>query len=207
MKINALLFASVGLISSSFAASTLNLRNFSGVSVGLPIVNSEGAAVAVNSFHANAGYFNTTINWSTATAEIIKSAFVGIDTSPINGGTRSGLFTGQTFNGTLPAGFAGSQAYVVIANNADFSLATHFAVVAANVAFTGPDGFGNSAQTLDALSAANVVFGTVRQVTTQPDNLANAAFVSGVEMITAVPEPSIALLGALGVFGLVRRRR
>lgn len=207
MKIKAILFAIVGLASSAFGASTLNLRNFSSATVGVPIVDASGAALAPGSFFLNGGYFNTTVNWATATPETIKSTFVGIDNSPLSGGTRSGLLTGQTFNGALPVGFAGSAAYLVFANNADFSLATAFAVFNANVLFTAPDALGNSAQTLDALNSNNVVFGTVRGVTTQPTGLTGAAFTNGVVMVGAIPEPSTALLGLLGIAGLIRRRR
>lgn len=208
MKVKATLLAVLALASSAFGASTLNLRNFSSATVGVPIVSSEGASLTPGTFFANGGYFNTTMDWGTATAATIKAAFVSIDNSPLSGGTRSGLITGQTFNGVLPVGFAGSPAYVVFADAADFSAATVFAVFNANAVFTAPDVVGNSAQTLDALNSANVVFGTVRSVTTQPSNLTGANFSNGVVMIgAAVPEPSIALLGALGVFGLVRRRR
>lgn len=207
MKLKSLVIAAIGFASSAYGASTLNLRNFSSASVGVPIVDAGGAALEVGSFHANGGYFNTTIDWATANAESIRSAFVGIDTSPISGGTRSGLFTGQTFNGVLPGGFAGSAAYIVIANNSDFSAATLFAVFNANSVFVGPDAFGNSAQTLDALSVDNVVFGNIVRVTGQP-TLNGAAFVSGVQLISdVIPEPSIALLGALGVVGFFRRKR
>jgi hypothetical protein len=208
MKVKATLLAVLALASSAFGASTLNLRNFSSATVGVPIVNSEGASLTAGTFFVNGGYFNTTMNWSTATAATIKAAFVSIDNTPLSGGTRNGLITGQTFNGVLPVGFAGTQAYVVFADSADFSAATVFAVFNAGAVFTTPDVVGNSAQTLDALNSANVLFGTVRSVTTQPNNLTGANFANGVQMVSAaVPEPSIALLGALGIFGLVRRRR
>jgi hypothetical protein len=197
----------LAMASTSFAASTVSLRNFSNATTGVPIVSALGAALPTASFAANAGYFNTTMDWASATTASIKAAFQGVDTSPLAAGTRSGLFTGQTLNGVLGAA-AGKAAYVVIADTVDFSAATVFAVFNANAVFTAPDTFGNSAQTLDALNPANVVFGVTRSVTTQPSGLTGAAFTTGVTMVAAaVPEPSAALLGAIGAIGLLRRRR
>jgi hypothetical protein len=204
MKSKLTLLALAASASASFAASTLNINNFSSATTGTPIVNSAGAALAVNTFFANGGYFNTTMNWATVTPLDIKAAFVGIDNSTVAVGTRNGLFTGQTFNGVLPGGLAGKNAYIVVADNSDFALATVFAVFNAGVTFTAPDGLGNSSQTISGVNSASVVFGTVRSVTTQPNNLTNANFANGVVM---VPEPSAALLGALGALGLLRRRR
>jgi hypothetical protein len=204
MKSKLTLLALAASASASFAASALNINNFSSATTGTPIVNSAGAALAVNTFFANGGYFNTTMNWKTVTPLDIKAAFVGIDNSTVAVGNRNGLFTGQTFNGVLPGGLAGQNAYIVVADNSNFALATVFAVFDAGVTFTAPDGLGNSSQTISGANSASVVFGTVRSVTTQPNNLANANFANGVVM---VPEPSAALLGALGALGLLRRRR
>jgi len=189
---------------SSFAASTINLRNFSSAVVGVPIVDTVGDSLAVGSFFGNAGYFSTSLDFSTASVADIQGAFIGVDTSPISGGTRNGLFTGQTFNGAFASGVAGSNAYIVVGNNADFSLATRLAVFDTGVVFTSPDSFGNSSQTIDATSPLMVVFGTVRTVATQPNNLTGANYASGVVM---VPEPSTLLLSALGVLALLRRKR
>lgn len=195
-------------VPSLYGASTVNISNFASATSGLPIVSSTGAALTVGTFNANAGYFSTTVDWGTATAATIISAFVGIDASPLNTGTRTGLFTGQTFNGALPVGFAGKQAYVVVADNANFLLATKFAVYEAGVAFTAPDTAGNSAQSIAMLDSSKVVFGNVLNVSSQPSNLTGAAFAKGVELVTVmVPETSTALLGALGALGLLRRRR
>lgn len=208
MKLKLTLLLLAASASFSFAASTLNINNFTSATVGTPIVDTNGAALAVNTFFANGGYFNTTMNWATATIVDIKAAFVGIDTSPVAVGTRNGLFTGQTFNGVMPTGLAGQNAYIVVADNSNFSLATKFAVFNAGVTFTAPDGLGNSSQTISGANSANVVFGTVRSVTTQPNNLTGANFTNGVVMVAAaVPEPSAAVLGALGALALLRRRR
>lgn len=199
----------VASVTSSFAASTVNIRNFTSTTAGLPIVNDAGAAVAANSYHANAGIFTTPINFATATFTDIRSSFVSLDnthlTTPSN---RNGLFTGQVFNGTLPGGFAAQPAFIVVSNNVNFAEATLFAVFNNNVPFTAPDVAGNSSQQLDFVNPVNVVFGTVRSVTTQPSNLTNANFANGVVMVSQnIPEPSAALLGVFGALGLLRRRR
>jgi len=208
MKIKNILAALALTVTASFGASTLNISNFSSTTVGLPVVTSTGSAAAVGTYYANPGFFTTTINWSTATASSILAAFTSIDASPLTGTTRTGLFTGQTFNGSLPVGFAGTPAYVVIADNSNFSLATKVAVYSAGVNFTAPDGAGNSAQSIALVDSTKIVFGTLTPVTTQPSNLSGANFSSGVQLIAAaVPETSTSLLGALGALALLRRRR
>lgn len=206
MKLKAIALVLIASASSVFGASTLNLRNFSSASAGLPIVDAAGDALAVGTFFANAGYFSTTLDFATATFEDIRTSFVGIDNTPVAAGTRSGLFTGQTFNGTLSSDLIGKNAYIVVGNNANLAEATLFAIFDAKTTFTGPDSFGNSNQTLDALAVDNIVYGLLTPVRTQPSGLNNAAFVNGVQLV-AVPEPSALLLGAVGALGLLRRRR
>ena len=205
MKTKATLCALIATASVSTGATTINIRNFSAATVGVPIVTLTGAAQDQTTFFANPGYFSSSIDFAATTFTAIQSAFVSIDNSPLTGGSRSGLFTGQTFNGALPSGFFAKDAYIVVANNSNFASATLFAVFNAGVKFTTPDALGNSSQTLDG---ANVVFGTVRSVTTQPTGVTNANFTNGVVLVASqVPEPSSALLGAVGILGLLRRRR
>jgi hypothetical protein len=58
-------------------------------------------------------------------------------------------------------------------------------------------------QSFSLTSASVPTIGTLRSVTTQPLAPTNT-FANGVVLI---PEPSAALLGALGALGLLRRRR
>ena len=208
MKIKNIITALALTVTTSFGASTLNISNFSSATIGLPVVTSTGSAAAVGTYYANPGFFTTTINWSTATASSIIAAFTTIDSTPLTGTTRTGLFTGQTFNGSLPGGFAGTPAYVLISDNSNFALATKVAVYNAGVNFNAPDGAGNSAQSIALIDSSKIVFGTLTSVTTQPSNLTGANFATGVQLIgAAVPETSTSLLGALGALALLRRRR
>jgi PEP-CTERM motif len=192
-------------VSSVFAASTLNISNFTSATAGAPIIDELGAALPAGTYFANGGIFSGVPNFATATIESIRGSFTPIDTTPIFGGIRNGLFTGQTFNGTLPVGFAGSPAYLLVSNNSDFALATAVVVFNLGVNYTAPDALGNSGQTLSA-TTATLVYGSSRAVTVQPTNVAGANFANGV-VLSAIPEPSSVFLGAVGVLGILRRRR
>lgn len=207
MKLKLIAFSLFALAGTAFSAVTVNTRNFSSQTVGVPIVDGSGAALAVGSYFASAGYFTSTPEFETATASSLLALFNAVDSTPLGGTTFNGLWTGQDFNGASLGAAVGQDAYVLVGNNSTLASSTLIAVFDAGTTFVGPDTFGNSAQTLNATTAGQVVFGNVRGVTTQP-NLSGAAFAQGVQLVAvAIPEPSAALLGAIGALGLLRRRR
>lgn len=190
--------------SSAFGAVTVNIRNFSSTTAGLPVVDGSGAALAQGEFFASAGTFAPGTDFGSSW-DTVLAAFTPVDATPLGGLAFGGVFTGQDFNGASIGGAVGSAAYILIGNNADLGLSTMIAVLSGNTTYIAPDGFGNSAQTIEAFTSDRVVFGNVVPVTVQP-GLTNAAFANGVQLV-GVPEPSIALLGGLGLLGLLRRRR
>ena len=106
---------------------------------------------------------------------------------------------GGSFVGVGPAELSSAPIYVFISNNADYTLATQFAVVRASTqVFPNPvSGSGSVAVT----SSLTGLVGVVGGITDAPTGF------DYVTMVQAVPEPSTALLGLLGVVGLIRRRR
>lgn len=223
MKMKAITaLATLALASLSQAAVTFNFATHTGSANGpngLPIVDNSGAAVlnSANSVFASIGYFQAGINLSDPLDVLAK--FVPLDASPLTPilapTNRNGLINGADYNSAgnvYPAGFQGQTAYILITNNSVVASATALALftgVDTNTAttFLAPDGLGNRVQSFNLTSdVGRVVLGTVRAVTTQP--VAGNTFVNGVSMIpTAIPEPSAALLGAIGALGLLRRRR
>jgi len=210
MKLTAFFAALVATVSMANAAVTVTVRNFSSATVGVPIVNSAGVPLDQGQAFASAGIFTSVPNFSTATAAQILAAFTPLDSSPVAlNATFDGLFSAADMSGgAYPTGFSGSNAYIVVGNNATLASSTAIAVyfVSGNV-FTPVDGVGNASVTLSGTTTAGWVYGTLTPVTVQP-SLTNAAFTTGVQLISSpVPEPSAALLGVLGALGLLRRRR
>ena len=212
-----------GMLQSD-AAVTLSFATQTGTSNGpngLPFVDVNGAALlnsatpatyATNSLFAAIGYETA---GSDGSAAGVLSHFVSISTSPymvpnlLSGSTpRNGLFSGQIyFNAAnaLPAGAVGQNAWVLIGDNGtDISQSTHIAAYTFGL-FGTVDAVNGLTQSFPLTSASVPIIGLERTVTTQP--IAGNTYANGVELVSVVPEPSTALLGALGVLGLLRRRR
>jgi MYXO-CTERM domain-containing protein len=199
--------ASLGLLALSNAAVTINIRNFSSATVGVPIVDAAGVPVDQGGAFARAGVFGGGVNFSEMTASQVLGFFTSLDNSSVAlNANFDGLFSAQDLPNVAYSGaFAGVNAYIVVGNNTNLFDSTVIAVYNTSTLFPTPDAVGNAAATLSATTPANWVYGIQRAVTTQP-SLNGAAFTSGIQM-TSVPEPSTALLGLLGVAGLIRRRR
>lgn len=208
MKLNVIApLVGLFLVAASNAAVTINIRNFSSATVGVPIVNASGVPIDQGGAFASAGVFGAGVNFSTMTATQVIGFFTSLDATPVAlNANFDGLFSAADLpNLAYPGAFAGANAYILVGNNSTLANSTLVAVYNTATLFPTPDGVGNAAATLSATTPANWVYGIQRTVTSQP-SLANAAFTTGIQM-TSVPEPSIAFLGALGVFGLIRRRR
>ena len=205
-----LALAVVLLSSSSQAVVTLTSRNFSSATVGVPVVSATGVAVDQGTVFASAGVLaeGFVINASTTVAQILAN-FTPVTTTPVSlHATFDGLFNGAQSpdfgtDAAPNATFVGKTAFVLIGNSATLSSSSAVALFNAGVTFNSANSLGAGSQTLDATTAAKVVYGNVVPVTVQP-SLNGAAFASGVVLI---PEPSVALLGLLGCVGFFRRRR
>ncbi len=167
------------------------------------------------------GYFNISDAAITAatSASTLVSNFVNWNTAPVQG-TFAAPGPGATSNrGTFnfnaaardlqPGGtgedFATKNMYVFVGSGTTFAGSSEFLVLKTNFTFdageSGPTAF------VKTMTSANssVLFGTTTTnvFTTGADASQNAGF----RTAPVVPEPSAALLGALGALGLLRRRR
>ncbi len=218
-KLIATLFVSAFAISGvSQAAITIGMKNFTnGTTAGVPIVDAAGAAVALNSIYISAGIFTTLPNFSTDSASTILGMFSALDLTPMVNATYTGFFIGNdtTTLASYASGWQGANAYFVVGNNSTLLNSTKIAVYHTStpsdqVYATPAAGIANT-QMIGA-ATTGWVYGLQTPVTVQPAGgtlvPANVAFVNGMQLISSpVPEPSAALLGALGALGLLRRRR
>ena len=103
---------------------------------------------------------------------------------------RTLAFTGGAFasTGSSEVGAVGNNGYVFIQSGTWFGV------------FQTPSVPGVGALTASPATIIEDLVGTSTLTAISGTN-------SGWQLVNAVPEPSVALLGALGIFGLVRRRR
>jgi PEP-CTERM motif len=138
----------------------------------------------------------------------ITSTFVG-DTIPVFGISYSG-YASQLTDTTVPGGLVtaapllGRSIYSIVANDSNLSLATEFALVDLGVfvdeSATEQNYYSNPA-------GGTVIVGTLSTITVADGRATGDGLYGTLQTVAAVPEPSTALLGALGVLALLRRRR
>ena len=134
----------------------------------------------------------------------------GAISNSLAGGFLEQNFDGPTLNQTSP--FVGEGVSVIVTDAADLASSTAFAAFSTGSTFAADVQSINNATPTAGLLTANAVFGVTesgsfeREVPS-PFGTQIQTFESGVAL-TAVPEPSAALLAGLAlVGGLVRRRR
>lgn len=203
MRTRLLALLSLLVASNAAQAGTLYIRSFLAPTTGVAIVDHSGAAIAVGGAYAYAGTFDEGVNFNTMSAETLAGMF-----NPVNP-TALGLWSGGLFNGeiyddtTLPIGFAGEDAYVVVINTASLGTATTMAVYNTNSIF-----LDSPTQNFITGTPGNWVYGRPLPVS-GTIFLANGnptSIVNGIAM-HSVPEPSALLLGFLATASLLRRRR
>lgn len=190
-------------------AATVNVGGvFSGTS-GLGVRTSTGTVLSSGGFYIAIGSFDvvpTVLPDATNLYTAVDSMNIfAVLTSPTAAGNTQGTITGS-FVGTGGGSaslFNGKQIYFVVGNGSTRANSTEFAILttAANVLFPAD---------VTTSSTASVTFSSI----TNSVVLSNAGLEDAngtardlIVLAAPVPEPSVALLGALGVLGLVRRRR
>ena len=196
----------------SQAAVTITCKNFNTLAVGIPVLDGSGNALTAGNRSWSIGFYAPGFNFATATAADLKSAtnFTQFGVSSTTFGLN-GLFNASIV-ASLPANdatYTGKTIYTVVGNNTTLATSTEFAVFTSGATFPVVDAGGTGIGASTTVLAANVVFGKALVApVTQPNG--SSTFPQGVEVgatNTLIPEPSAALLGALGALGLLRRRR
>lgn len=191
-------------------ASLSCLANAATINVGGAPANRLGVAPAgggtllsgANSFYMTAGTYATApVDFATALSgfnplrAVTTNAIVTVGAAaPSTVGAPSTI--GGTFVGVGPSELSGAAFYLLISNSADYSTATQIAVIRSTATlFPNPVSGAGTVSATSSITGWTSVLGGFTDSTTD--------FVT----LVAVPEPSTALLGLLGVAGLIRRRR
>jgi hypothetical protein len=213
------LAGSVSAVTTTYTWTTGTTATSNGIanSAGLAFQDSTNVSFA-GPGSVSWGYFNITdaeITGATSASTLVN-AFqnwnntIGKFAAPGPTGNR-GTFNFNAAARDLGAGqsgeaFANKNMYVFVGNGTTFGASTEFLVLKTNFTFnpaeSGPTAF---TKTLSTSTVTDVLFGTTTTnvFTTNSD----ASQTPGWRTAAPVPEPSAALLGAIGALGLLRRRR
>lgn len=213
------------LVGNSYGA-LYTLSNNSGPINTMPIVSSTGAFV--NSGQVVIGSYlgaEPVLSGSSLTMQSILSSFTvlasgSLGTSGTGTATINGVFNIQT-SGVDPldnlaapaaAGWLGKNFFVIAGNNAVLAESSEVLVFRfSNSTIGGTEPVTSTlSMRLGAAAANGTIFqgvGGFNNFVVDPTPGAVSTGQSAFNMVAVVPEPSVALLGVLGVFGLVRRRR
>lgn len=225
MKIKSIIAVAAGLLLAGVSqAATVSGTNIGGdTSTVRPIVVSSGSSAATGGT-VNMGYFNTlsasqiaTLAATPTLANILTLAndFVSVVTTTIDGaGANTGLYNAATAgNITLPGARNNESFYTFIGNSGSLLTSTSF-LLWDHVDTIGPV---DTVATPDSnnlqlgTEGSALISGGTTNVTIPTDALGappgSTAQFTGVRLFNAIPEPSTALLGAIGALGLLRRRR
>jgi len=223
---NLVLLATIGLAPVAYAVTTTYTFTTGTSATSNGIANKDGIAFqnSVSSSFAGPG----TIAWgffsitdseiiAASSASTLVSAFSNWNgsTSTFNAPGPSGARGVFNFNASArdltvagPVGgadFAGKNMYVFVGNATSFGASDQFLVLKTthtfNAAESGPTAF---TKTLTRANATTLIGTEVANVFT---STADASTTPGWNTAVLVPEPSAALLGAIGALGLLRRRR
>ena len=184
----------------SGATITLN----KGLSPGFNVQNSAGTSTAGFVFIGTfaGGTAPGTPVGGDYTNLISTFQIFGSIATPVAGTALSG---GITASPATPANFNTFQMYMIVANNASLAAATQFGLFTNTPATAFPAdtlAAGSTNFNVNVFTALGVVAGAGSKI----DNATGADTLRLVNVVP-IPEPSTALLGLLGVAGLIRRRR
>lgn len=197
--------AALYTVTTGTSATSNGIANSSGVAFQNS-ANVNFAGPGITQF----GVFSTDSLSNLSSTDLIAafSAWGGTNTfaAPGPAGSR-GVFTNAAgARSVTGSDFAGDQMYVFVGNGATFAASTEFLVLKTTFTFNAADD-SNPNPIVNTINYSNssVLFGgTIADLRT---TTADASVTPGWMTAAPVPEPSVALLGALGIFGLVRRRR
>jgi hypothetical protein len=184
---------SIGLITLDPDGAGANPRAaVSGYAIFVSVTSSlSGVDTSMNSLLASGT--TTKSQFDTALSTLIGSTSA---TSP--GIVRNATFTNGvlTSSGNVELGSISNKTYLFLVSEANSYITGIGAYTGANVPSTGAVTF-NSANAGDTLGVGTSVLAAA----------SGGLPISGFQLAYAVPEPSAALLGAVGALGLLRRRR
>jgi hypothetical protein len=201
----------IGLLLSAVCysgAATVNIGGVISGATGL-VASVEGTPLSGGGYYIGVGSFDTVPVIPAGTKDI--SSFVttmnlfASNLSPTAVGNTQGTIVGAFagIGGANPSKFNNKQIYVVVGNAATALASTHWAIMTTTTNILFPADVTTS-------STATISFGSIANSVMVPNagtEIDNTSPVKDRIALVGVPEPSAALLGALGALGLLRRRR
>lgn len=213
-KLLSIFVAATAALSSTSHAAILSLAGIANTTVGLvtldptgePVVRGvvSGRAIFVSTTGAMTGVFDSmdTLLQSATSApgafDAALTALIGSTSSTDPGIVRSTTFTSGLLasTGTVEMGASGNSTYLFLVAEAGGYITGIGAYTGSAVPTSGSVTF-NPSFAGDSLLVGTSVLAAA----------AGGQPISGFQLASAVPEPSAAILGALGALGLLRRRR
>jgi hypothetical protein len=198
----------IGLVVASLgsaSAATIAVSGGSG-NQGFTVTSASGAAISAQSYFA-VGYF-TTVPTITDGASLLTAVSNFKTFASGLTGSASPYKMAASFTNATVTGADSQQIYFILGNGTTQANSTQFALFTTSAATLFP-------ANITAASSTNISFTGANGATT-PVMLSNAGTAtvgSGapgtIKLVdtVVVPEPSAALLGGLGLLGLLRRRR
>lgn len=180
---------------TSAQAATVSFSMANDVLAVGPEVNSYNKADATYTMYL--GRYNGAALLPTASFADINAGFSILSTTSFLGDAAAGYVDSGDITFTDAQGFGGAQLFVWFTNGSDQNaLITGFGAIPNDASIPNSVPFS-----LDSANAATLTY-----VVGKFDAAVNSPL-GGSVVLNGVPEPSAALLGALGALGLLRRRR
>lgn len=195
--------ATIGLTVASNAATVSIAR--SGAGTGVLARDFTGVDLSAGGYYIGVGTYAlvpTITNDASFQAAVTNFSLFGSTVAPTTG-TTTGLIVGSiTATDTT---FNSAMLYILVGNGATKAASTAFAILQGTPSFSFAANVGVAGSTTYTLANATS-FQPLTGAGTEIDNVTGA---DGVQLrsLVAIPEPTAAALGAVGVLCLLRRRR
>lgn len=156
------------------------------------------------------GLTDTNITNATSLTDIVTAFTIFGVTDTFNGGgaptNQRGLFAHSQSGTVTGSSFSGKNIYLLVGNGATFGASSQLLVLKNSSTFTDAQDSVPTPQNITFSTATStLLFG--RNLADVKTTGADATVTPGWGTATVIPEPSAALLGAVGALGLLRRRR
>jgi hypothetical protein len=223
MKAYLRIFALFGVTSAASLAGTVTALNFNDLNLADDIVLANSSSTALSGTIIAVGWYDAGFDVAGAVAvndyaslssasnfNVLTSALSG-DTTSAFGSNIAGYFEtpNQNYGAPTAGMLASPQLYILFGNGATLASPTsEYALVRFNE-FIDPDVPFADSNTLNLTGGSYAILaGTTGTAVVNLSSVGGSATESNTSLnLVAVPEPSAALLGALGMVGLLRRRR
>ena len=204
MKLTIATAALITTMSGFTTAATVNVNGYIDVnfSTNPALANTMGSGYTAKVGRYTGGALTTTATFAQINAtwtNVGNYTFATAAAGSLNGG-----FKGNPLSFTDAAGLAGTNVWLWVTNGSSQNLVMQATTSAAGSFLFKADATIPNSGALDVSTAARP--GWQLSLGTFTTTGTNSAF-GGSYVLNTVPEPSAALLGALGTIGLLRRRR